>query len=240
MKHVPHGVKAGAILVVGADDGPGRVGGVGVKEHGFLGLGVRVPAAERFDVHGAEFPLLERVLRATEEPAQLLLAADGEPELEEPDAAADHHALELGSLAHELEILVRRAEAHDVLDAAAVVPGAVEENDFALGGKVLDVTLEIPLAALGVGRLGQRDDLGAARIEIFGEALDGAALAGGVAALEKHDDSFAGFLDPGLHFDQLDLQQFDLLEIIPLLHHLRIRIGAADDILFALGAFHFA
>jgi hypothetical protein len=74
----------------------------------------------------------------------VLLSTDRKPELEEPDAAADHHALELRSLAHELEIVVGCAETHDVLDPAAVVPGAVEENDFTLGGKVLDVALEMP------------------------------------------------------------------------------------------------
>ena len=183
--------------------------------------------------------MLERVLCATEEPAQLLFAANGEPELKEADAAADHHALELGSLAHKLEIFSGRAEAHDVFNPATVIPGAVEENDLTLGGKVLDVALEIPLSALGVGRLGQRDDPCPARIEIFGETLNGATLAGGVAALEEHDDTLSDFLDPGLHLDQLDLEQFNLLEIILFLNHLRIRIGAADDILFALGTFHF-
>ena len=188
VEHVPDGHEPRALLVVGADDGPRRVGGVGVEKHRFLRLGVGVPAGERLDVHRAELPLLERIAGAAHEAAQLLLAADGEPELEEVFAAAHEHALELGRLAHELEVIVRRAEAHDVLDARAVVPGAVEENDLARGRQLLDVALEIPLALFAFGGLGQRDDGRAARIEEFGEALDRAALARGVAALEKHDD----------------------------------------------------
>jgi len=101
----------------------------------------------------------------------LLLAADGEPELEEVFAAADEHPLELGRLAHELEVIVRRAEAHHVLHARAVVPGAVEENDLARRGQLLDVALEIPLALFVVRGLGQRHHGRAAGIEEFGEAL---------------------------------------------------------------------
>ncbi len=50
------------------------------------------------------------------------------------------------------------------------------------------------------------------------ESLDGAALAGGVAAFEEHDDALPGLLGPVLHLQQFDLQV--LLE------------------LFVLGSFH--
>ena len=79
------------------------------------------------------------------EAAQLLLARHREPELEEPDAGAHEHAFKIGALAHEFEIVVGRAEAHHALDAGAIVPGAVEEHDFAAGRQVLDIALEIPL-----------------------------------------------------------------------------------------------
>ena len=59
-----------------------------------------------------------------------------------------------------------------------------------------DVALEVPLAALALGRLLQRDHPGAARVEVLGEALDGAALAGRVAALEEDHDPLAGVLAP--------------------------------------------
>jgi hypothetical protein len=38
------------------------------------------------------------------------------------------------------------------------------------------------------------------------EALDGAALAGGIAALEQDDDALARLLHPGLQLQQLGLQ----------------------------------
>jgi hypothetical protein len=56
---------------------------------------------------------------------------------------------------------------------------------------MLDVTLEVPLPPFAFGGLLQGDDAGAARIEVLGEAFDGAALAGGVAALEEDDDPLA-------------------------------------------------
>jgi hypothetical protein len=41
---------------------------------------------------------------------------------------------------------------------------------------------------------------------MFREALDRAALAGRVAALEQHDDLLARLLDPFLNLEQLDLE----------------------------------
>jgi hypothetical protein len=42
---------------------------------------------------------------------------------------------------------------------------------------------------------------------VLGEPLDGAALAGRVAALEHHNQPLTGGLDPVLELQQLDLQQ---------------------------------
>jgi hypothetical protein len=78
---------------------------------------------------------------------------------------------------------------------------------------MLDIALEVPLRALAVGGLGQRDDTGHARIEVLHEALDGAALAGGVAALKQHHHLLAGVLDPALGLEQFDLK-FGLLLFI--------------------------
>src|SRR6266481_6372800 len=40
-----------------------------------------------------------------------------------------------------------RAESHHPLDAGAVVPAAVEQDDFSAGGKMRHVALEVPLGA---------------------------------------------------------------------------------------------
>ena len=52
-------------------------------------------------------------------------------------------------------------------------------------GQVGHVALEVPLAALDVGGGRQCDGAGVAVVEVLGQCLDGAALAGGVAALEE-------------------------------------------------------
>jgi hypothetical protein len=105
------------------------------------------------------------------------------------------------------------AEAHDALDAGAIVPGAVEQHHFAGGRQVRHVALEIPLMALALGRAGQRDDAADARIEPLGDALDGAALAGRVAAFEQHDDLELLVLHPVLQAHEFMLQAEQLAEI---------------------------
>ncbi len=140
------------------------------------------------------------------EPAPLLATTHREPEFEEVNALAHEHAFELRSLAHELAVLRVGAEAHHTLHTRAVVPAAVEEDDLARGGKVLDVALEIPLPALLDGGLLQCDHSCAARIQMFHEALDRTSLAGRVAALEQHDDALPRILHPRLEFQELHLQ----------------------------------
>ena len=86
--------------------------------------------------------------------------------------------------AQEAVALLLGAEAHHVLDAGAVVPAAVEDDDLARGGEVLQVALEVDLALFAVRRRRQRDDAKDARTDALGDRADGAALAGGVAAFE--------------------------------------------------------
>ncbi len=69
-----------------------------------------------------------------------------------------------------------------------------------------DVALEVPLPLLDLGRLLERHHARRARVQVLHEALDRAALAGRVAALEQHDDLLPRLLDPVLHLQQLDLQ----------------------------------
>ena len=69
-------------------------------------------------------------------------------------------------------VLGGRAVAHHVLDAGAVVPGAVEQHDLAAGRQVLDVALEVPLPPLALRRHREGDDAGTTGVEVLGEALD--------------------------------------------------------------------
>jgi hypothetical protein len=49
-------------------------------------------------------------------------------------------------------------------------------------------------------------DARAAPIDVFDEALDGAALAGDIARREQDDDAMPGLVDPAGHLRQPDLQ----------------------------------
>ena len=71
---------------------------------------------------------------------------------------------------------------------------------------MLDIALEVPLPAFHLIGLFERDHARAARIQVFHEALDRAALAGGVAPFEQDHDALPGILHPGLQLEQFDLQ----------------------------------
>ena len=74
-----------------------------------------------------------------------------------------------------------------------------------------DVALDVELAPLALGRRRQGDVPEDARAHPLGDPADHAALAGGVAAFEHHNDPGAGRLDPGLQADELDLELLQLL-----------------------------
>ena len=71
---------------------------------------------------------------------------------------------------------------------------------------MLDIALKEPLALFGLRRFGQRHHAGIAGIEMFHEALDGAALAGGVAALHQDHEFLPAVLRPDLQLEKLGLQ----------------------------------
>ena len=158
------------------------------------------------------------------EAALLLLLTDGEPELDEVHAAVHEVPLKLGGLHHELVVLLVRAEAHHTLDAGPVVPRAIEQHDLAARRQVLHVTLEVPLAALLVRRLLQRDDARATRVEMLREALDRTTLARRITTLEQDHDALARLLRPRLQLQQLDLQAVLLLLVALARHQIRVRI----------------
>ena len=126
---------------------------------------------------------------------------------------AHQHPLELRAGAQELLVLLLGAVAHHPLDVRAVVPAAVEQDHLAGGRQVLDVPLEVPLGALPLGGLRQRDHPDRARAGALGDPLDDAALAGRAAALEDHQHLEALPLDPVLQLHQLLLQPLDLLVV---------------------------
>ena len=68
------------------------------------------------------------------------------------------------------------------------------------------------MAALALRRRAERHDAADARVQALGDALDDAAFAGGVAALENDHDPEALQADPFLQLDQLELQMGEFIE----------------------------
>ena len=155
---------------------------------------------------------------AHQEALLLLLVGDREPVFEQQDPRPHEHALEVGHIPEERLDLVGRREPHDPLDAGPVVPGAVEQHDFARRRQVRHVALEIPLAPLSLGGRRQGDDPTDPGVEALRDALDGAALPRRVAPLEDHDDLRLGVRDPGLQLDQLCLQLEEVTEVLGATH----------------------
>ena len=107
-----------------------------------------------------------------------------------------------------------------MLNASAVVPTAVEQDDFPWRRQLGDITLKIPLAALALRGRAERHDAADARVQALGDALDDASLAGRVAALENDHDAQALQANPFLQLDQLELQMGEFVEILVVLGRL--------------------
>src|SRR5262249_19883997 len=147
----------------------------------------------------------EWIANAHHEPEMLLVITDRKPIFDENDAGAHEHPFELRYRAQELLALLLRAKPHDPFDAGAIVPAAVEQNDLARSRQMRNIALEIPLRSLALVGCWKRGHSANAWIEPLGDALDNAALARRVAALENNDDLEALRDDPILQPDQLTL-----------------------------------
>ena len=144
------------------------------------------------------------------EPARLLLRAHLEPVFDEKDSRFDDRLLHLRRDFEKALHLVHRAEFHHPLDAGAIVPAAIKDDDLAAGRKMPHVSLDIHLRLFPLGRRGQRDDAEDARADALGDRLDDPALAGAVAALEHDADLETLGDDPELQLDQFGVQAGEL------------------------------
>src|SRR3954469_12613635 len=177
----------GPALVLGLDQGPGRVGRAGPVDHVVdrrlvLAPPLAVAPVLRRDLE----PLQLRPLALLEAP-ELLVLADGEPELDHDDAGAVELLLEVVDLAVGPQPLSRAGEALHPLDQDPAVPGAVEDRDVALARHVAPEAPEVGAGLLLVGGRSDGVDPEAPRVERRRRAADAAALAGRVVALEDGD-----------------------------------------------------
>ena len=114
----------------------------------------------------------------------------------------------------------------------AVVPAAVEHHHCACCGQPVDIALEIPACGLAVGGFGKRHHVADTGVQVFAHHVDGAALAGRVAAFEDHDDAFSVRLDIGLHAHELPLQPVHRGVVILALHLCGVGIAGGDEVVF--------
>src|SRR5258708_11139551 len=140
----------------------------------------------RLNVHGAELPALNGVVHAFDKAQFLFFVVDRKPVLDQIDARTHQHLLEKRACAQKLAIFSLCTEAHHTFDPRTVVPAAIEQHDLPGGREVLNVPLEIPLSAFALSWGAKRDDAADPRVQRLGNALNGPAFAGGVAALEEH------------------------------------------------------
>src|SRR5262245_21260940 len=112
-----------------------------------------------------------------------------------------------------MSVLLFSAESHDVFDAGAVVPAAVENDELARSRKLLDVSLGEHLCLFPVRRRRECNDTKDARTDPLGDCLDGSAFPRGVAAVEYDDDAEPLVFDPLLQMAELHLELAEFLFI---------------------------
>src|SRR5580704_14523164 len=170
-----------------------------------------------FYVHRAKFATFYLIAHAVLETFLLLLVIHRKPVLYEDDARANQHFFEEGARSQELLIFILSAEAHDMLNAGAVVPAPVEQNDLTGRGQLGHIPLEIPLPPLPLGRRGEGDDAADAGVQRICNTPDDATLACCIPPLE--DDTHLKTVVPDilLQLDQFDLQGYEFLDVVVIL-----------------------
>ena len=195
------------LLVVALDDVPRRLGDVGVHQHLVLGAGVVLPAGDRLQVHRGQLPPPHRVVEPGLEPALLLVVADREPVLAQQDAVLDEHPLEDRALVQEPAVLAPgcRSPSPSRRRRGCTRSGRTARSRRRPAGarRSAGSTTGVRSRSVGAGSAAIRATRG---LRYCGDPLDRAALAGGVPALEDHDDAPALGPDPLLHLHELGLQ----------------------------------
>src|SRR6266571_3684658 len=138
----------------------------------------------RFNIHRAELPDLPAIMNPRFEAAVLLFLADFQPVLNQENAIINN----------------------EMLDASAVVPTAVENDDFACCRKTLHIALNVHFRFLAFRRSGQSHDPEDARADPVDDTFDGASFACGVTALEDDDHPQSLMHHPALQLYEFDLQ----------------------------------
>src|SRR5262245_9565004 len=139
-----------SLLVVGPDDVPRRDLGISGLEHGVASARILVPPGARWQVHVTQLPLPQRIIDADVETPLLFLITDLEPVLDQDQPGFTDLLFEERVYFKEPVIFLLGAESHHTFNAGAVVPAAIEDDDFTRRWKMLNVALHVQLALLTV------------------------------------------------------------------------------------------
>src|SRR6516165_244130 len=157
-------------------------------EHHVARPRIVIPAAVRLKVHRAQFPLPKRIVYARLESPFLLVLADLQPDLDQPNPAVHYVFLNRGTQIEEALVLRLCAKAHDVFDTGPVIPAAVKDDDFARCRETLNVALHKHFSLFAVRRRGQCSHSKDPWAYPLGNSLDRTTLARGIASFEQDDD----------------------------------------------------
>ncbi|BAK10636.1 hypothetical protein PAJ_0556 [Pantoea ananatis AJ13355] len=229
LQEVADAVQSRTLFIHALNDPPGRIRDMGPAQHLFFGFGIIFPAAATFQVHRAEFPLLQRIVNTAQKAQFLLLVRNGKPVFDDLNTAAGQHFFKFRHATIELLDVSLTAKAHHPFHARPVVPAPVEQHHFPGGGQMSNVTLEIPLGFFAVVRCWQGGNPAGARVKALRDAFDNTAFTGGVAAFEQNDQPMAGAHHPVLKLNQfaLQVQQFAKIATTPGLLIIPVRRGLA-------------
>src|SRR6478672_11493037 len=115
---------------------------MGTPKHLVSAPRIGIPVLERDLVHPADLPLAQRIVSSRLQPLCLLVPVDVQVVLEQLDAGIDQHLLEYRRVVEEALSVIFATKSHDPLNAGAVVPRPIEQDEFSRGRQMLDIPLK--------------------------------------------------------------------------------------------------
>ena len=158
--------------------------------------------------------MLQRILASVIQPSFLFFLTNIQIVFKQLDSGLGEHVFEFRHHLHEFLVLLVGAEAHHTLDAGAVVPASVEENELLRGWQMWDVALEVPAAMLPIGRLSEGHYARLPRTQVPDDPLDHTVLPRSVPAFDQDEDLIVAADEMLLKLDKLDLKCVKNISIV--------------------------
>src|SRR6516165_316500 len=213
-KQMVYDVQPHLPLVIRVRNEPGCPRGIRRHEHFIARARVVIPTLKRLQIHLGELPGLSLVVNSRFEPLFLLFGTHLEPIFQQDDARVDDRSFHIRNDAKKAFGFFFTAKAHDALHASAIVPAAVEDRDFSPRRQVRQVSLDIHLRFLALGRGRKRDHAEYPRAHSGGDSFNRTPLASTIPPFEDDANLFTLTPDPFLKLDKLHVQFAQLLLVI--------------------------